>query len=61
MVEVEKKEDLESNLVEADGIVGSEEVEPNGEPFLPDTTHDRDEIGKLNAQQQQDNRMLSEM
>ena len=45
MAEVEKKEDLENCLVEADGIVGLEEVEQNGEPLLPDLTHDRIELG----------------
>ena len=46
---VEKKEDLESSLVEADGVVGLEEVEPNGEALLLDITHDRDGIGELIA------------
>ena len=60
MVEVEKKEDLESCLVEANDIVGLEEVEPNGEPLLPDLSHDRDGIGELISQQQNDG-TLSEM
>ena len=57
---VEKKEDLESSLVEAGGIVGLEKLEPNGEPLLPDLSHDRDGIGELIAQQQNDG-TLSEM
>ena len=46
---VEKKEDLESSLVEADSIVGLEKVEPNGEALLLDITHYRDGIGELIA------------
>ena len=60
MVEVEKEENLENSSVEADGILGLEEVEPNSEPLLPDLTHDRDGNGELSAQQHNDG-MLSEM
>ena len=60
MVEVEKEEDLESSLVEAEGIVGLEKVEPNGVPLLPDLAHDGDGIRELIAQQQDDG-TLSEM
>ena len=60
VVEVEKGENLENSLFETDGIVGLEKVESNGEPLLPDLTHNRDGIREQIAQQQHDG-MLSEM